>query len=67
MIICFHDTSRLTSDAESAYYALLWTQTAYKRAEAAADTDDYRNLAQVNYRIGQLMSNYNATNQEDLR
>ncbi len=45
----------------------MWTQTAYKRAEAAADTDDYRNLAQVNYRIGQLMSNYNATNQEDLR
>ena len=115
------DTSRLTSDAERAYYALLWTQTAYrcqrfelatdslaqaacdyytrhpenrerqvralvylglhreihdqpeeamqlyKRAEAVADTDDYRNLAQVNYRIGQLMSNYNATNQEDLR
>ena len=115
------DTGRLTSDADRAYYALLWTQTAYrcgqfelatdslaeaacdyytrhpenrerqvramiylglhreihdrpeeamqlyKRAEAAADSTDYRNLAQVNYRIGQLMSNYNATNQEDLR
>lgn len=115
------DTNRLTSDADRAYFALLWTQTAYrsgqfelatdslaeaacdyythhpenrerqvraiiylglhrelndrpeeamelyKRAEATADTTDYRNLAQVNYRIGQLMSNYNATNLEDLR
>ena len=115
------DTASLHDDATRAYYALLWTQTAYragqfeladdslahaaltyyqqhpeenerlvramiylglhqeihdqpeeamslyKQAEATVDTTDYRNLAQINYRIGQLMSNFNAQNHEDLR
>ncbi|MBR1475614.1 MAG: hypothetical protein IJ613_08605 [Muribaculaceae bacterium] len=115
------DATSLTDDDQRAYYALLWTQTAYrtgrfelatdslaqaalnhytrhpeqrerlvramiymglhrevndqpelamqmyKQAEATADTTDYRNLAQINYRIGQLLSNMNAMNQEDLR
>ena len=115
------DTARLGDAADHAYYALLWTQTAYrtgqfeladdslahaahayyqnhpeenerlvramiylglhqeindqpeeamslyKQAEATVDTTDYRNLAQINYRIGQLMSNFNAQNHEDLR
>ena len=115
------DTARLGGAANHAYYALLWTQTAYrtgqfeladdslahaafayyqhhpednerlvramiylglhleindqpeeamslyKQAEATVDTTDYRNLAQINYRIGQLMSNFNAQNHEDLR
>lgn len=115
------DTTLLGSDDGRAYYALLWTQTAYRtgqfeladdslaqvavdyyelhndqnerlarsliylglhrevnghpeeamalyqRAEAVADSTDWRNLAQVNYRIGQLMSNANAHNGEDLR
>lgn len=115
------DTANLRDDATRAYYALLWTQTAYrtgqfeladdslahaalayylphheenerlvramiylglhqeihdqpeeamslyKQAEATVDTTDYRNLAQINYRIGQLMSNFNAQNNEDLR
>ena len=39
----------------------------YKQAEATADTTDYRNLAQINYRIGQLLSNMNVMNQEDLQ
>ena len=39
----------------------------YKQAEATVDTTDYRNMAQINYRIGQLMSNFNAQNHEDLR
>ena len=48
MIICFHDTSRLTSDAESAYYALLWAQTAYKRVVARPNLEQSRWHALLN-------------------
>ena len=115
------DTAGMDDDATRAYYALLWTQTAYrtgrfdlandslaiaaltyykrhrgdnerlvramiylglhyevndlpeqamalyKEAEATADTTDWRNIAQVNYRIAQLLSNFSVQNNEDLR
>ena len=115
------DSASLGDDATRAYYALLWTQTAYrtgrfdlandslaiaaltyykrhrgdnerlvramiylglhyevndlpeqamalyKEAEATADTTDWRNIAQVNYRIAQLLSNFSVQNNEDLR
>ncbi|MBQ9218483.1 MAG: hypothetical protein IJ160_09970 [Muribaculaceae bacterium] len=115
------DTASLGNVATRAYYALLWTQTAYrtgrfelasdslanaalsyyrqygkdnerlvramiymglhcevhgqpeqamalyKEAEATVDKTDWRNLAQVNYRIAQLLSNFSVQNNEDLR